>query len=183
MSTAAPARKAAAVLMSLRGGAEEFARLYPPAAITGGGIVNGVQVDSMTFLMHTLSERFSQLGEETRMQSMTDLMNFRREGREPIDALIRRFDILRQRANAQGQLTLSIQGLVWLLLRACEVDDTQLMQFKSGGVRQAHHTPQTYGSYYRKLSRKCGIAVAQPAVWWQFPAPARRLGRPELQPR
>ena len=78
--------------------------------------------------MHTLSERFSQLGEETRMQSMTDLMNFRREGREPIDALISRFDILRQRANAQGQLTLSIQGLVWLLLRACEVDDIQLMQ-------------------------------------------------------
>lgn len=62
------------------------------------------------------------------MTAMTDLMNFRREGSEHIDDLITRFDILRQRANAQGQLVVSIQGLVWIPLRACEVNDTQLMQ-------------------------------------------------------
>ena len=121
-------RKAAAVILSLRGGAEEFARLFPPEAITNGGVINNVQVDTMTFLMNSLSERYPQLGEETGMMAMTDLMNFRREGSEHIDDLITRFDILRQTANAQGQLVLSIQGLVWILLRACEVNGTLLMQ-------------------------------------------------------
>ena len=120
-------RKCAAVILQLRGGAQELVRGLPPHAILQGGLINDVAVDPMTFLMHSLSERYSQLGEETRLEAITDIMNFRREGNERIDTLITRFDIVRQRANQQGALALPIQGLVWLLLRACGVDDTQLM--------------------------------------------------------
>ena len=52
-------RKGAAVILELRGGAEELVRGFPPQAIMVGGQVNGLAVDSMTFLMHALSERFS----------------------------------------------------------------------------------------------------------------------------
>ena len=82
----------------------------------------------MTFLMHSLSERYSRLGEETRLSSLTDLLTFSRQGQERIDDLISRFDTVRQAANNQGQLALSFQGLAWILLRACQVNDMQLMQ-------------------------------------------------------
>ena len=120
-------RKAAAVILQLRGGAQELVRSLPPQAIIAGGVINGTQVDPMTFLMHALSERYSQLGEETRLSAITELMNFARRGRERIDDLITRFDTIRQRANQEGQMTMSVQGLSWILLRACQVNDTQLM--------------------------------------------------------
>ena len=120
-------RKCAAVILQLRGGAQELARQMPPQAIIHGGIINGTAVDAMTFLMHKLTESYSQLGEETRLSALTDLMSFDRNGREPIDQLIIRFDTVRQRANQEGQLTLSVQGLVWILLKACRINDQQLM--------------------------------------------------------
>ena len=64
----------------------------PPQAIIAGGLINGV----MTFLKHKLTESYSQLGEETRLSALTELMNFERDGREPIDQLITQFDIVRQ---------------------------------------------------------------------------------------
>ena len=70
-------RKAAAVILQLRGGAQELVRALPPQAILAGGVINGVAVDSMTFLMHALSERYSQLGEESRLSAITELMNSR----------------------------------------------------------------------------------------------------------
>ena len=45
-----------------------------------GGQINAVAVDPMTFLMHSLSERYSKLGEETRLEAITVIMNFRQEG-------------------------------------------------------------------------------------------------------
>ena len=77
--------------------------------------------------MHSLSERYAQLGEESRLAAITDLMNFTRRGSERIDDLITRFDTVRNRAELQGQVAMSIEGLVRILLRACQVNDQQLM--------------------------------------------------------
>ena len=75
----------------------------PPQAIIAGGLINGVQVDSMTFLMHKLTESYSQLGEETRLSAFTELMSSERDGREPIDQLITRFDIVRHKRTNKGR--------------------------------------------------------------------------------
>lgn len=120
-------RNCAAVILALTGGARSFADSIPPQTIIAGGIINGQQVDPMTFLMHALSERYARLGEETRLQAMTELVSFSRNGRERIDYLITRFDHIRETANQEGQLAMSIEGLAWLVLRACQVNDTQLM--------------------------------------------------------
>ena len=63
----------------------------------------------MTFLMHALFERYAQLGEETRLAAMTELMTLSRHGQERIDDLLTRFDTIRQRANDQGQMMLNVQ--------------------------------------------------------------------------
>ncbi|CAE7353799.1 RE1 [Symbiodinium sp. CCMP2592] len=125
-----PARKAAMLAMSLRGTAYEYVRTLPPMVLIQGGQINGHAVDPLTFLMHSLAERFGTLGEEMRLTSITDLFHFKRNvaANERIDEVITRFDMLRQRAFDMGQLTISVTGLTWLLLRACEVSDTQLLQ-------------------------------------------------------
>ena len=64
-----PARKAAAVMLTLRGAARELSRQIPPQAVVAGGLINGVQVDPLTYVMHALQERFGNLGEEIRVQS------------------------------------------------------------------------------------------------------------------
>eukprot|EP00438_Fugacium_kawagutii_P025194 Skav218080 [mRNA] locus=scaffold3382:13254:23272:- [translate_table: standard] len=123
-----PARKAASVLLVLKGAAKELGRQIPPQAVVEGGVINGVQVDPLTYFMHALQERFGNLGEEVRMQAITELMGFARRGHEPIDALLVRFDSIRARAAEQGGAVVSVQGITWILLRAIGISDHQLIQ-------------------------------------------------------
>ena len=123
-----PSRKAALLTMSLKGTAYEFCRTIPPMTLIHGGAINGHHVDPLTYIMHALAERFADLGEELRLTSITDLFNFSRQGNERIDELITRFDLIRQRSFDLGQLTMSITGLAYILLRACEVNDSELLQ-------------------------------------------------------
>ena len=53
-----PSRKAAAVILVLRGTAQRIAMAIPPQAMLHGGQVNGTHVDALSFLIHTLAERF-----------------------------------------------------------------------------------------------------------------------------
>ena len=61
------------------------------------------------------------------MAALSELMTFTRRGRERIDDLLTRFDVVRPRANAEGGVAMSTQGLAWVLLRACHVNEQQLL--------------------------------------------------------
>ena len=74
-------REAAWVSLNLQGQAQRLAMSIPPQALVTGGLINGVQVDALTFLMHSLSERYAPLGEESRLKAMTDIFNFRKIAR------------------------------------------------------------------------------------------------------
>ena len=80
-------------------------------------LVDDLGVDPLTFLMHSLQERFGDLGEEVRVQAVTELMSFSRKGNENVDALLVRFDSIRTRAAEQGGAVVSVQGVARLLLR------------------------------------------------------------------
>ena len=67
-------RKAAAVVMRLTGGARELIRDLPPQTLMQGGLVEGQLVDPMTYIMHTLAERYGRLGEEVRLEAISNLM-------------------------------------------------------------------------------------------------------------
>ena len=120
-------RQAAMLLQVLRGGARELTRDLPDNIILQGGMLNGIRVDGMTYIMNLLGERYGQLGEESRLRAIKDLMEFDRRPQERIDDLITRFEVTRQRAAEGGNLVMSVEGLTYKLLRACKVSDHQFM--------------------------------------------------------
>jgi hypothetical protein len=90
-------------------------------------MLNGQRVDGMTYIMNLLGERYGQLGEESRLRAIKDLMEFDRRPQERIDDLITRFEVTRQRAAEGGNLVMSVEGLTYKLLRSCKVSDHQFM--------------------------------------------------------
>ena len=60
---------------------------------------------------------------------MTEMMAFARRPNESINALLSRHEVARQRAAAEGQFVMSIEGLSLHILRCCNVNSQQLIQF------------------------------------------------------
>ena len=123
-----PAQQVTAIIGRLTGDAKEMALNLSFNEITQGGIVGGQPVDAVTYLLAQLAGVYAPLGEEQRMQSMTELFHFKRNHNEPIDQLISRFRLVRWKAS-QGQvgMTMSWEGYSWMLLRACGVNHHQLL--------------------------------------------------------
>ena len=158
-----PPRQAAAVLGELRGSAQEFAREIPPQIILQGGMVGGTQVDPLTYVVTHLAERFAVLGEESRLAAMTELMTFSRRQGETIDQLLSRFDLVRQRAQDLGGFGLTPEGFSWLLLRACGVNDTQLLQLLHPLQGRLPQNLQQYRELQQSLRRMGHILEHSPA--------------------
>ena len=93
------------------------------------GGVNGQQLDAVSFLLTQLSAHFAPFGEETRLQAMSELMQFRRQRGERTDPLIARYRSLRFRASQCGTgMIMNWEGYSWILLRACGVTMDQLLR-------------------------------------------------------
>ena len=102
-------------------------REIPLDIIVHGGVLNNQQAAPTTYILNILAERYAQLGEESRLKAMTDIMTFNRRGNERIDDLLTRFDIIRQRAAGQGGVAINHEGLSWIILKACQPNDHQLL--------------------------------------------------------
>ena len=70
------------LLQVLRGGARELTRDLPDNIILQAGMPNGNRVDGMTYIMNLLGERYGQLGEESRLRAIKDLVEFDRKPEE-----------------------------------------------------------------------------------------------------
>ena len=112
--------------------------------------------------MHGLAENFAQMGEEARLASITELMTFSRQGAERIDSLITRFDGVRQRAQDQGAMVMSVQGISWLLLRACGVSDSQLINLLQPTMGLFPATQEQYNAMCTALRRMGHIIEHHP---------------------
>ena len=124
-----PSQQTAAIILQLGGAARELARNLTYQQITQGGVVGGQAVDSVTYLLANLAQNFAPLGEEQRLQAMTELMTFNRVPGESIDALLSRYMTLRFRASQGGVgMQMSWEGYAWLILRACQCNNNQLLQ-------------------------------------------------------
>ena len=157
-----PAMKVAAVALQLRGSARRLADSIPPDALVHGVVVNGVQIDPMTNLMHRLAERFGQLGEEMQLSAFSDFMEFTSRSNEGIEDLLIRFDTTRQRAMETGQLNMNIQGIVWILFRALRLSTeqfTNLLQPLQGRLPQ---TEQEYDELRLRIRRLGHIIERNP---------------------
>eukprot|EP00974_Lingulodinium_polyedra_P092580 8969908-Lingulodinium_polyedra.AAC.1 len=67
-----PHQQCAAIVMRLGGAAREMARVISPPEMMNGGVLNGAQVDPVTFLLGTLHQGFSALEEESRLTCMLE---------------------------------------------------------------------------------------------------------------
>ena len=56
-----PAQQAAAIVMRLGGAARELVRSITPDEMLNGGLINGVQVDPITYIVAGLQQRFAML--------------------------------------------------------------------------------------------------------------------------
>ena len=119
----------AAVILRLSGAAKDLARTLTPNEILNGGRSDGgVQLDPLSYLVLGLHARFAPLGEETRLQAMTDLLSFGRRNGEGTNQVLTRYEIVRQRARTEGFFVMSTEGCALQLLRACGVSTNQMMQ-------------------------------------------------------
>ena len=114
-----PHQQCAAIIMRLGGSAREMAIMITPQEMMQGGILNGVAVDAVTYLLGSLHARFSALEEESRLTAMTEMLAFARRHGEGINELLARYDVVRQRAALEGQFVMSTEGCALQLLRAC----------------------------------------------------------------
>ena len=123
-----PGQQAAAVINRLEGEARNVTREMSYAEMTTGGILNGVAVDPVTYLLSHLAVLFAPLGEESRLTAMGELMNFHRNSNESIDQLLARFRGVRWRAQqGGGNMTMNWEGYSWLILKACSPNPQQLI--------------------------------------------------------
>ena len=148
-----PHKQCAMLLLQLRGGARELTRDLPDDVILRGAIVNGQQTDGVTYIMNLLAERYAQLGEETRLRSISEMMEFGRRGHESIDDLLVRFEITRTRAQAGGRLEMSAEGMAWKLLMACGVNKDQLLTLLQPFGNRLPHNEAEMRNLYTSLRR------------------------------
>ena len=127
-----PAQKAAAVAMKLRGSAARLAESIPPQILVNGAVINGVQIDPMSYIMHTLSEHYARLGEEQQLTAFADFMNFDSLPGERIEDLLIRFDETRERAQEYGGLAMNVTGVVYILIRSLKLSADQFTNLWRG---------------------------------------------------
>ena len=121
-----PHQQCAAIIMRLGGSAREMARMITPQEMMNGGMLNGVAVDAVTYLLGALHAKFSALEEESRLTAMTEMLAFNRKPSESINALLARYEVVRQRAAVEGQVVMSTEGCALQLLRACGIQAQHL---------------------------------------------------------
>ncbi len=63
-----------------------------------GGIRNGGQLGSVTYLLASLQDRFAALDEKARLECRTEMLAFSRRPGESINALLARYELVCQRA-------------------------------------------------------------------------------------
>ena len=167
MTDLAPYQQVAAVILRLSGAAKDLARTLTPNEILNGGISpSGVQLDPLSYLVVGLHARFAPPGEETRLQAMTDFLSFGRRNGEGINQVLTRYEIVRQRARAEGFFVISTEGCALQLRRACGVSTNQMMQLLQpfntnppASERQSHCLEKRMGHITEKPPGNIGATL------------------------
>ena len=118
-----------------------------------GGILNGDQVDPVTFVIGSLHARFAPLEEESRLQCMTEMWAFARRHGEGINALLSRYEQVRARAANEGQFVMSIEGCSLQLLRAVGIRPQHLYTLLQPFEGQLPRTEQEFSKMCQELRR------------------------------
>ena len=123
-----PYQQASAIRMRLKGTARELVEHLSIQEIMHGGVVNGIQLDPVAWILHGLHTRFAPLADETRLQSMNKLINFRRRNRESVTELITRYETIRYTAHVEGNYVQSVEVCALTLIQLAGIGTNTFMQ-------------------------------------------------------
>jgi len=123
----APHQQATSIVSRLDGTARDMGMTLTPEELFNGGVVNGQQLDPVTYIVAGLHRNFSQLDAEVRMAAMTEFMAFQRRRDETISSTIARYELVRNRARGEGNFDMSIEGCALQLLKAVQCTASQMV--------------------------------------------------------
>jgi hypothetical protein len=86
-------------------------------------------------------------------------MDFDRKHHESIDDLLTRFEIVKTRATELGNFDMSIEGVTYMLLRACRVSDQQFIMLTQPTGGLLPNTEAQYRAFLVSLRRRLGHVV------------------------
>ena len=167
-------QQTAAIILQLGGAAREMARHMTFTKMTQGGIINGQQVDAVTYLIANLAEQFAPLGEEQRLRAMTELILFQRQTNESTDTLLSRYMTLRFRASQGGVgMTMPWEGHSWLFHKGITLQPKPFVRVApafprrmaqlGGRVQHNNNADPTDGTHLGRGARQCEPTIAPTA--------------------
>ena len=106
--------------LQVTGSAKELVRELAPDHLANGihDPQTGQHITGLMLLVRTLATRYAPLDQEASTKAVGEFLNFSKLPNEAVDALLVRFDVLRNRAAQRGGLALKASGMAWILLRA-----------------------------------------------------------------
>ncbi|CAE7866184.1 unnamed protein product, partial [Symbiodinium necroappetens] len=106
--------------LQVTGSAKELVRELAPDHLANGihDPQTGQHITGLMLLVRTLATRYAPLDQEASTKAVGEFLNFSKLPNEAVDALLVRFDVLRNRAAQRGGLALNASGMAWILLRA-----------------------------------------------------------------
>jgi hypothetical protein len=91
-----------------------------------GGVINGIHLDPVTYIVAGLHRNFANLDEETRLAAVTEFLAFQRRQVENTNTLIARYELVRNRARNEGNFDMGAEGNSLTILRATNQSVEQL---------------------------------------------------------
>ena len=124
-----PEAQAAAIILRLNGHARDAARCITAEEIEHGGIMQGRRMGPVSYILAGLAMRYGQLGDESRLQAITEYQCFHKYPGERIDEFLSRFNVVRIRAEQDGGFQQSIELHSLQLMRSMNLNPQQFSTF------------------------------------------------------
>ncbi len=116
-------------MLRLLGQARETARTLTDDELRNGGEIRGVHQDPLTYILVGLQQRYGQFGDESRLAAMVEYQAFERRQGEGINQLLDRYDVVRARAENEGNFVQSTEGCAMTLLKCTNCNPQQFIQY------------------------------------------------------
>ena len=104
-----PEAQAAAIILRPTGHARDAARCITAEGIEHGDVMQGRRMGPVSDILASLVMRYGQLGDESRLQAITEFQCFSKYPGERVDEFLSRFNVVRIRVEQDGGFHQSIE--------------------------------------------------------------------------
>eukprot|EP00971_Amphidinium_carterae_P083093 1643848-Amphidinium_carterae.1 len=147
-------KQCGAIALQLTGEARDIARGMDRAIMRDGvQQADGTRKSGAQCLIDLLEEKLGPQQQSKALDALEKFFSFKRRQRETIDELISRFDLVFQRASAEGGLNMSHTGLAYKLAEVCGLRDQELLIMLSPLNGALPHDAATQRAFVEHIRR------------------------------